>query len=327
VMEHIEEAGVHSGDSSCQIPPATLGDEELDEIEDITHRIARRLGVVGLLNLQLAVKDERIWVLEANPRASRTVPFVSKVIGVSLARVATLVLAGRSIAELDASGVLPSDRRHYRHLPFTSVKAAVLPFGRFPGVDTVLGPEMRSTGEVMGIDADPGMALAKAMVAAGHALPVAGTVFVSVANRDKRAIAFPAKRLADMGFRLVATGGTAGVLQRAGIPVERVAKVSESADNVAELIRAGRIDLVINTPFGRAPRSDGSLIRTAAASVGVPCVTTLQGALAAVRGIEALRSEPTEPRSIQEHHEAARSSPVQSRLTFDEAARTSEANA
>ena len=207
VMEHIEEAGVHSGDSSCQIPPATLSDDELDVIEDITRRLARRLGVVGLLNLQLAVKDERIWVLEANPRASRTVPFVSKVIGVSLARVATLILAGRTLVELTADGVLPADEHHYRHLPYTSVKAAVLPFGRFPGVDTVLGPEMKSTGEVMGIDADSGMALAKAMVAAGHALPAGGTVFVSVANRDKRAIVFPAKRLADMGFRLLATGG------------------------------------------------------------------------------------------------------------------------
>ncbi len=189
VMEHIEEAGVHSGDSSCQIPPATLSDEELDTIEDITARIARRLGVVGLLNLQLAVKDERIWVLEANPRASRTVPFVGKVIGVSLARVATFVLLGRTVANMRADGILPVDRDHYRHLPTTSVKAAVLPFGRFPGVDTILGPEMRSTGEVMGIDVDSGMALAKAMVAAGHALPATGTVFVSVANRDKRSIA------------------------------------------------------------------------------------------------------------------------------------------
>jgi carbamoyl-phosphate synthase large subunit len=200
------------------------------------------------------------------------------------------------------------------------VKAAVLPFGRFPGVDTVLGPEMKSTGEVMGVDTDSGMALAKAMVAAGHALPRSGTVFVSVANRDKRAIVFPVKRLADMGFRLLATGGTAGVLERAGIPVGRVAKVSEGPDNVAELIRAGRVDLVINTPFGRAPRSDGSFIRTASAAAGIPCVTTLPGVFAAVRGIEALRGEPTEPRSLQEHHAAALHAPVQARLTFNDAA-------
>ena len=320
VMEHIEEAGVHSGDSSCQIPPATLSDDELDLIEDITSRIARRLGVIGLLNLQLAVKDERIWVLEANPRASRTVPFVGKVIGVSLARVATFVLVGRTIADMRADGIVPADRYHYRHLPSTSVKAAVLPFGRFPGVDTILGPEMRSTGEVMGIDVDSGMALAKAMVAAGHALPTTGTVFVSVANRDKRSIVFPAKRLADLGFRILATRGTAGVLQRAGIPVAMVAKVSEDADNVAGLIRAGVVDLVINTPFGRAPRTDGSLIRTAAAAAGVPCITTLPGAFAALRGIEALRGEPTIPISIQEHHAAGREGPIQVRLTFDEAA-------
>jgi carbamoyl-phosphate synthase large subunit len=327
VMEHIEEAGVHSGDSSCQIPPATLSDDELDLIEDITSRIARRIGVVGLLNLQLAVKDERIWVLEANPRASRTVPFVGKVIGVSLARVATFVLVGRTIADMRADGIVPADRYHYRHLPSTSVKAAVLPFGRFPGVDTILGPEMRSTGEVMGIDVDSGMALAKAMVAAGHALPTTGTVFVSVANRDKRSIVFPAKRLADLGFRILATRGTAGVLQRAGIPVALVAKVSEDADNVAGLIRAGVVDLVINTPFGRAPRTDGSLIRTAAAAAGVPCITTLPGAFAALRGIEALRGEPTTPMSIQEHHAAGREGPVQVRLTFDEAADVAGASA
>jgi carbamoyl-phosphate synthase large subunit len=327
VMEHIEEAGVHSGDSSCQIPPATLSDDELDVIEDITSRIARRLGVVGLLNLQLAVKDERIWVLEANPRASRTVPFVGKVIGVSLARVATFVLVGRTIADMRADGIVPADRYHYRHLPSTSVKAAVLPFGRFPGVDTILGPEMRSTGEVMGIDVDSGMALAKAMVAAGHALPTTGTVFVSVANRDKRSIVFPAKRLADLGFRILATRGTAGVLQRAGIPVAMVAKVSEDADNVAGLIRAGVVDLVINTPFGRAPRTDGSLIRTAAAAAGVPCITTLPGAFAALRGIEALRGEPTTPMSIQEHHAAGREGPIQVRLTFDEAADVAGASA
>ena len=317
VMEHIEEAGVHSGDSSCQIPPATLSDDELDTIEDIARRLGRRLGVVGLLNLQLAVKDERIWVLEANPRASRTVPFVSKVIGVSLARVATLVLTGTTLEDLRARGVLPATPHHYRHLPYTSVKAAVLPFGRFEGADTILGPEMRSTGEVMGIDADSGMALAKAMVAAGHALPVEGTVFVSVANRDKRAIVFPAKRLADLGFRLPATGGTAGVLERAGIAVERVAKVSEAEDNVEARIRAGDIDLVINTPFGRAPRTDGSRIRTASATAGVPCITTLPGVFAAVRGIETLMGEPTEPRSIQEHHAAAVDGPAQGRLRFE----------
>jgi carbamoyl-phosphate synthase large subunit len=319
VMEHIEEAGVHSGDSSCQIPPATLSDEELNTIEDIATRLGRRLGVVGLLNLQLAVKDERIWVIEANPRASRTVPFVSKVIGVSLARIATLILAGRSLETLRAEGLVPSEPHHYRHLPYTSVKAAVLPFGRFPGVDTVLGPEMKSTGEVMGIDADSGMALAKAMVAAGHALPKAGSVFVSVANRDKRAIVFPARRLADLGFRLLATGGTAGVLERAGIRVERVAKVSEGPDNIVELIRAGRVDLVINTPFGRAPRTDGSYIRTASAAAGVPCITTLPGVFAAVRGIEALLGEATEPRSIQEHHAAASQGPTQARLSFEAA--------
>jgi carbamoyl-phosphate synthase large subunit len=327
VMEHIEEAGVHSGDSSCQIPPATLSDDELDTIEEITCRIARRLGVVGLLNLQLAVKDERIWVLEANPRASRTVPFVGKVIGVSLARVTTLILTGATLAELRRSGIVPSDPTHYRHLPTTSVKAAVLPFGRFPGVDTILGPEMRSTGEVMGIDAEPGMALAKAMVSAGHALPTEGTVFVSVANRDKRSIVFPAKRLSDLGFRLLATRGTAGVLERAGIPVEVVAKVSEDAKNVAGLIREGMVDLVINTPFGREPRSDGTEIRTASAAAGVPCITTLPGVFAAVRGIEALRGAPTEPRSLQEHHAAARRRPLQARLTFDEAAGVAEAPA
>jgi carbamoyl-phosphate synthase large subunit len=321
VMEHIEEAGVHSGDSSCQIPPATLSDDELDRIEEITRRLARRIGVVGLLNLQLAVKDETIWVLEANPRASRTVPFVSKAIGVSLARVATLVLAGRTLADLTIEGLLPGDAGHYRRLPVTAVKAAVMPFGRFPGVDTVLGPEMRSTGEVMGIDADPGAALAKAMVAAGHALPLRGTVFVSVANRDKRAIVFPAKRLADLGFRLLATSGTAGVLRRAGVPVEAVAKLSEGPDNVVELIRGGRVDLVINTPFGRGPRTDGYHIRTVATAVGVPCLTTLPGAFAAVRGIEALRAGIGEPRSLQEHHEAARQRPVQERLGLEEPAR------
>jgi carbamoyl-phosphate synthase large subunit len=318
VMEHIEEAGIHSGDSSCQIPPATLSDEELDEIERITRALALQMRVRGLINLQLAIKDERIWVLEANPRASRTVPFVSKVTGVPLAKVATSVLLGRSLAELRDEGLVPADPRHYLHLPYSAVKAAVLPFGRFPGVDTLLGPEMRSTGEVMGIDADPGWALAKALIASGASLPTEGTVFVSVANRDKRSIVYPAKRLADLGFRLLATRGTAAVLERAGVAVTRVAKVSEGGRSVVDLIHAAEVDMVVNTPFGRGPRTDGSLIRTAAAQAGIPCVTTLPGLFAALRGIEALLGTSGHPRSIQEWHRLAREHlAVQERLALE----------
>jgi carbamoyl-phosphate synthase large subunit len=317
VMEHIEEAGIHSGDSSCQIPPATLSDDELDEVERITRSLALRLDVRGLINLQLASKDERIWVLEANPRASRTVPFVSKVTGVPLAKVATSVLLGRPLAELRDQGLVPSEPRHYLRLPHTAVKAAVLPFGRFPGVDTLLGPEMRSTGEVMGIDADPGRALAKALVASGASLPSEGTIFLSVANRDKRSILYPAKRLADLGFRLLATRGTAAVLERAGIAVSRVAKVSEGGRSVVDLIRDAEVDLVVNTPFGRGPRTDGSLIRAAAAQAGIPCITTLPAVLAALRGIESVRGEGGEPRSLQEYHaEAEATVAVQERLVF-----------
>jgi len=319
VMEHIEEAGVHSGDSSCQIPPATLSDVELDEVETIAGRIARRLGVIGLINLQLAVKDERIWVLEANPRASRTVPFVSKATGVPLAKIATLVVLGRRLAELVEAGLAPGDPHHYRRLAHTAVKAAVLPFGRFPGVDTVLGPEMRSTGEVMGIDLDPGRALAKALGASGAALPRAGTVFLSVANRDKRAIVFPAKRLAELGFRLLATGGTAGVLERARIPVTRVAKVSEGGPNVVDLMRDDRVDMVVNTPFGRGARTDGYHIRTAAAQAQIPCITTIPGVWAALRGVEALLQEAGEPLSLQEHHMRAPARAASERRTGDEA--------
>ena len=302
VMEHIEEAGVHSGDSSCVVPPVTLSDDELDEIERVTRLLAEALEVRGLLNIQFAVKDERVWVLEANPRASRTVPFVSKATGVPVAKAAARVLVGARLADLRADGSLPSDPRHYRRLRHVAVKAAVLPFGRFPGVDTVLGPEMRSTGEVIGMATDLGVALARAQASTGASLPAKGTVFVSVSNRDKRAIVFPMKRLADLGFRIVATRGTAGLLARAGIDVSCVAKVSDGHPNAADMILSGHVDLVINTPFGRGPRTDGYFIRTAAAAAGVPCVTTLQGAFAAVQGIEALRREPEEPRSLQEYH-------------------------
>ncbi|MEX2457426.1 MAG: carbamoyl-phosphate synthase large subunit, partial [Actinomycetota bacterium] len=227
VMEHIEEAGVHSGDSSCLIPPITLSDDALDEIEEATRTIAQALNVVGVINIQFAVKGERAMVLEANPRASRTIPFVSKATGVALAKVAARVMLGEKIDALVAEGVLPSDPLRYRHLPHVAVKAAVLPFGRFPGVDTILGPEMKSTGEVMGIDHDLGSALAKAQAGTGAALPTRGTVFVSVSDRDKRSILFPAKRLADLGFRILATRGTASVLARSGVPVEVVPKIAE----------------------------------------------------------------------------------------------------
>ncbi|HEX5948447.1 MAG TPA: carbamoyl-phosphate synthase large subunit, partial [Actinomycetota bacterium] len=316
VMEHIEEAGVHSGDSSCTIPPVTLSDDELDEVERITAAIASALDVRGLLNVQLAVKDERVWVLEANPRASRTVPFVSKATGVPLAKVAARVMVGASLASLRAEGLLPDDLHRYRHLRHVAVKAAVLPFARFPGVDTVLGPEMRSTGEVMGIAGELGVALARAQVATGTALPVKGTVFVSVSNRDKRGIVFAVKRLADLGFDVVATAGTAGLLARSGLEVSCVAKVSKGRPNAVDMIAAGRVDLVINTPFGREPRSDGSAIRTAAARAGVPCVTTLPGAFAAVQGIEGLLRNGHEPRSLQEYH-----SRVRARVAREERAR------
>ncbi|MFL5799094.1 MAG: carbamoyl-phosphate synthase large subunit [Actinomycetota bacterium] len=312
VMEHIEEAGVHSGDSTCVIPPPTLSEEDLNRAEQITRTLARALGVRGLLNVQLAVKDERMWVLEANPRSSRTVPLVSKVTGVPLAKVAALVMTGRSLAELRRDGALPG-RERYRTLAHTAVKAAVLPFGRFPGSDTVLGPEMKSTGEVMGIDSWLGPAMAKALSATGAGLPASGTAFVSVANRDKRAIVFPAKRLAELGFRILATRGTAAVLTRAGIAVTPVRKRSEGGPNVVDLIVGGRIDIVINTPFGRGPRTDGSEIRMAAAAAGIPCVTTLPGALAALHGIEALRAGLPAPRSLQEYH-APPAPPEQLRL-------------
>jgi carbamoyl-phosphate synthase large subunit len=304
VMEHIEEAGVHSGDSSCVIPPATLSDDELDRIESSVRSIARALGVRGLLNVQLAVRDDVPYVLEANPRASRTLPFVSKATGVPLGKIAARVLAGDSLEDLRREGVLRGTSPSYRTIPHVAVKAAVLPFRRFAGVDTVLGPEMRSTGEVMGIASSLGLALAKAQEATGVALPSSGTVFISVANRDKRAVLMPARRLADLGFDLVATKGTAAVLARAGIPVTAVLKRSEGVPNVQDLIEAREIDLVVNTPFGRVPRSDGSFIRTAAARVGIPCITTIPGVLAAVQGIEALRAGRSVPAPLQEYHAA-----------------------
>jgi carbamoyl-phosphate synthase large subunit len=210
-------------------------------------------------------------------------------------------MLGEKIDALVAEGVLPADPLRYRHLPHVAVKAAVLPFGRFPGVDTILGPEMKSTGEVMGIDHDLGSALAKAQAGTGAALPTRGTVFVSVSDRDKRSILFPAKRLADLGFRILATRGTASVLARSGVPVEVVPKMAEGHPNAGDLIESRQVDLVINTPFGRGPRGDGYFIRTASAKAGVPCVTTVPGIQAAVQGIEALRRETAAPRALQDY--------------------------
>ncbi|MEU7476018.1 carbamoyl-phosphate synthase large subunit [Lentzea sp. NPDC042327] len=296
VMEHIEEAGVHSGDSSCALPPITLGASDIENVRRSTEAIARGIGVRGLLNVQYALKDDVLYVLEANPRASRTVPFVSKATAVSMAKAASRVMLGATIAELREEGILPATgdgARLPEHAP-VAVKEAVMQFHRFRtpeghGVDSLLGPEMKSTGEVMGIDSSFGKAFAKSQTASYGSLPTAGKVFVSFANRDKRAMIFPVKRLADLGFQILATAGTAEVLKRNGIPCTEVRKHFEGEGNVVDMILNGEIDMIFNTPYGNSgPRVDGYEIRTAAVAKDIPCVTTIQGAAAAVHGIEAL---------------------------------------
>ena len=310
VMEHIEEAGIHSGDSACALPPITLGTSDIETVRASTLAIAAGVGVRGLLNVQYALAGDVLYVLEANPRASRTVPFVSKATAVPLAKAAARIALGATIAQLREEGLLP---RHSDggNLPANSpiaVKEAVLPFARFrtPAgdlVDSVLGPEMKSTGEVMGIDNVFGTAFAKSQAAAYGSLPTKGTVFVSVANRDKRAMIFPIKRLSDLGFRIIATSGTAQVLRRNGVNAEVVGKVSEGGDNIVSRIVAGEIDLVMNTPRGSSgPRLDGYEIRTAAVGAGIPCLTTVQAAAAAVQGIEELVHGDVGVRSLQDLH-------------------------
>ena len=316
VMEHIEEAGIHSGDSACALPPITLGRADIARIRSSTEAIARGVGVRGLLNVQYALAGDVLYVLEANPRASRTVPFVSKATAVPLAKAAARVMLGATVAELRAEGLLPA-HGDGADLPLDShiaVKEAVLPFVRFrtvegQHVDTVLGPEMKSTGEVMGIDATFGTAFAKSQSAAYGELPTGGRVFVSVANKDKRAMVFPVKRLADLGFEVLATEGTAEVLRRNGVPATVVRKFSAGAGNVVEQIMDGQVDLIINTPFGTGaagagPRLDGYEIRTAAVAMGVPCITTVQAAAACVQGIEALARGEFGVRPLQEWHAA-----------------------
>jgi carbamoyl-phosphate synthase large subunit len=303
VLEHIEEAGIHSGDSACVLPPHTLSKQQVARIRDAVSSIAAALGVRGLINVQFAIKDGALYVLEANPRASRTVPFVAKATGVPLAKAAARVMVGTSIAELRNEGFLPSGDAldAGERLAHTAIKEAVLPFSRFPGVDTLLGPEMKSTGEVMGIDVTVGAAFAKAEEAADARLPRSGTVFVSVRDRDKRAIVLPIKRLASLGFRILATEGTGAMLARNGVPAEIVAKVGEGNPNVGDLIADGSVELVINTPSGSGPRRDGDYIRTAAVRYGVPCITTLAGVQAAVQGIEELLAGEPTVKSLQEY--------------------------
>jgi carbamoyl-phosphate synthase large subunit len=299
VMEHVEEAGVHSGDSACVIPPQNLPATVVDVIESHTRNIATELDVIGLINVQYAVKQGQVFAIEANPRASRTVPFVAKATGVPLAKVAARVMVGATLAELRAEGLLrpPVMGGH------VSVKEAVLPFNRFPDVDTLLGPEMRATGEVMGVDATFGLAFAKSQIAAGDRLPEKGTVFMSLADRDKPGGILAARRFVDLGFSIVATAGTAEALERDGVPVAGiVAKVGEGDSDGVDLIAAGKIDLVVNTPRGRGPRADGAYIRLAASVHNVPCLTTAAAALAAVGGIADWSTHGLGVRSLQEFH-------------------------
>ena len=304
IMQHVEEAGVHSGDSACVIPAMSIGPEMLAQVERATERIALRLGVVGLLNIQFAVDEQgELYVIEANPRASRTVPFVSKAVGVPLAKLACRLMLGERLADMEDLA-LPASPGH------VSVKEAVLPFGRFPRADSLLGPEMKSTGEVMGVAQDYPAAFGKAQAAAGAQLPSSGTVFISVTDGDKPSATQLAAALHDDGFKILATGGTAQAIRRMGVPVERILKIFEGSPNVAERIDAGDVDLVINTPTGSGARADGWEIRRAAVARGIPCITTMSGASAAQRAIRARRSGEPEAIPLQELHAGGARSPA-----------------
>jgi carbamoyl-phosphate synthase large subunit len=292
IMQHVEEAGIHSGDSACVLPPHSLSGDVLDTIREQTEGLARELGVIGLLNVQYAVHDGRVYVIEANPRASRTVPFVSKAIGLPLARLACRLMLGETIADLK----LPADPIG----DHVCVKEAVLPFDRFEGADALLGPEMKSTGEVMGIALDFPTAFAKAQAAAGAMLPDGGAVFLSVSDRDKVLAGALASQLHDLGFRIVATRGTAEAVSRMGIPAQGINKIPEGSPHVVDLIEAGEVGLVINTPTGSGARADGWEIRASAIARGVPCITTMAGGLAAARAIASARSGAPEPIALQD---------------------------
>jgi carbamoyl-phosphate synthase large subunit len=304
IMEHVEEAGVHSGDSACVIPPYSLSAETMAVLADYSRRIADALGVVGLLNVQYAVKSGQVFVIEANPRASRTVPFVAKATGVPLAKVAARVMLGATLAELRAEGLL-SEPVQGDHI---AVKEAVLPFSRFPEADALLGPEMRSTGEVMGIDLTFGLAFAKSQLAAGTNLPTSGTVFLSLADRDKEVGVKTAQRFRELGFLIAATSGTAEHLTRNGIDVATVvAKIGEpNGQDAVDLIESGEVVLVVNSPRGRGPRADGAHIRAAAGKYNIPLLTTAAAGLAAVNGMADRAEHPLEVRPLQEYHQGVR---------------------
>ena len=303
VMEHVEEAGIHSGDSACVIPPPHLNEEVIAKIEEFTLQIAEALEVKGLINVQFAVKEDQIYVIEANPRASRTVPFVAKATGVPLAKVASRVMVGATLAELREEKLL-RPRASGDHV---AVKEAVLPFNRFPEADPVLGPEMRSTGEVMGIDLTTGLAFAKSQISAGGALPESGTVFMSLADRDKETGLEAARSLSDLGLEIVATKGTAEHLEKNGIRVKDVvAKLDEEGTDAVELIRSGAVQLVVNSPHGRGPRADGDHIRGAAGAEDIPLLTTASAALAAAKGLHEWKNSSLEVRTLQAYHEGVK---------------------
>jgi carbamoyl-phosphate synthase large subunit len=294
ILEHIEFAGVHSGDAAMVLPPHTLSSKVIQIIREYTHAMARELKVVGLMNVQYAVKGDAVYVLEVNPRASRTVPFVSKAIGVPLAKLAAKVMAGKTLKQLGfTEEIWPK---------YWAVKESVFPFNRFHGQDILLSPEMRSTGEVMGLDADLGTAYAKSQMAAGAPLPLGGRVFISVSDAHKAEAVGVARQFAELGFELVATGGTANTLQRAGLKVQRIFKLAEGRPNAVDLLKNREIQLVINTPAGQSPRADEVRIRTTAVYTGTPIMTTLSGAKAAALGIAALRKNGYAVKTLQEYH-------------------------
>ncbi len=302
IMEHIEEAGIHSGDSSCVLPSVTLKPVVLERIRDYTSRLAHALHVVGLMNVQYAIQGDTVYVLEVNPRASRTVPYVSKATGVPIAKIAARLMTGRKLKELQLPIVEMNGVKELAVRDFYAVKSPVFPFNKFRGVDTILGPEMRSTGEVMGISSTFGMAFAKAQLAAGQRLPPSGTVFISVNDHDKKHVAGLAKDLVAAGVKIIATRGTAAALSRAGIEVDSVYKVNEGRPNIVDLIKTGKVNLVINTPLGRESFYDEKSIRRAAVRYNVPCITTLSAANAAARGIRAMTGHGPEIATLQDLH-------------------------